>query len=148
MSGLSLFGFPQNPMPRERLGLGASFFDSLERNIRSLRPEFDFSPMVELRREGDDLSIAVELPGLDPDRDVKLELRDNRLVIRGERQQKKSEKGYTEFSYGSFSRTVALHPGVTEDQISASYESGVLHVRVAGAYQDRVTALSIPISIE
>ena len=113
-----------------------------------MRPGFDFSPGVELHREGDDLDVSLELPGVDPEKDVKLELRNGKLIISGERRQEKNEKGYTEFSYGSFSRTIGLHPGVTEDQVEANYDSGVLHVRVTGAYRDQSPSRSIPISTD
>jgi HSP20 family protein len=36
--------------------------------------------------------------------------------------------------YGSFRRSFALPAHVTADAISASYDAGVLSVRVAGAY--------------
>lgn len=150
MSALSLFGSTPSisPRDRERFGFPGFLFDSMERSLRAFRPEFDFAPGVELHREGDDLDLSLELPGIDPEKDVKLQLRDGRLVISGERRKETNEKGYTEFSYGSFSRTIGLHPGVTEDQVTANYDSGVLHVRVAGAYADRVPSKSIPISTD
>lgn len=150
MSALSLFGSTPNlsPRDRDRFGLAGPLFDSMERGLRAFRPEFDFAPGVELHRDGDDLDISLELPGIDPEKDVKLELRDSKLVITGERRQEKKEKGYTEFSYGSFSRTIGLHPGITEDQVTANYDSGVLHVRVTGAYRDQSPSRSIPISTE
>lgn len=150
MSALSLFGSTPSisPRDRDRFGFASPFFDGLEKSFRALRPEFDFAPGVELHRDGDDLDLSLELPGVDPEKDVKLQLRDGRLIISGERRQEKREKGYTEFSYGSFSRTIGLHPGVTEDQVTASYGSGVLHVRVTGAYRDQSPSRSIPISTD
>lgn len=150
MSALSLFGSTPSisPRDRDRFGFASPFFDGLERSFRALRSEFDFAPGVELHRDGDDLELSLELPGVDPEKDVKLQLRDGKLIISGERRQETKEKGYTEFSYGSFSRTIGLHPGVTEDQVTANYDSGVLHVRVAGAYRDQSPSRSIPISTE
>lgn len=147
MSALTLFGTTPSILTRPQLGFPSSLFESMERNLRALRPELNFAPVVELKRTDDDLEIALELPGIDPKQDVQLQLQGNRLVISGEKKREKSENGYTEFSYGSFSRSVELPSGITEDHIAASYDAGVLRITIQGALGDEQGTRAIPISV-
>ncbi|WP_433490114.1 Hsp20/alpha crystallin family protein [Nocardia grenadensis] len=74
--------------------------------------------------------LRAEMPGVDPDKDVDISVRDGQLTIRAERSEKHEERGRSEFSYGSFVRTVALPRGADEDGIEASYAKGILTVSV------------------
>lgn len=59
-------------------------------------------------------------------------------MIRGEHRDEHAEEkdGRTlrEIRYGSFHRSFQLPGHVTDDDITASYDAGVLTVRVTGAY--------------
>lgn len=147
MSALTLFGNTPSILARPQLGFPGSLFESMERNLRALRPELNFAPVAELKRSGDDLEVALELPGIDPKEDVQLRLQGNRLVVSGERKREKSENGYTEFSYGIFSRSIELPSGITEEHIAASYDAGVLRVNIQGALGDEQGARNIPIAV-
>jgi HSP20 family protein len=98
-----------------------------------------FSPAAEIAKDGDDAVVRVELPGVDVEKDVNVEVDKGQLVIRGERRDERSEdKGgrtLSEVRYGSFRRSFKLPAPVTSDAISASYDAGVLTVRVAGAHK-------------
>lgn len=101
-----------------------------------------FRPAAEIVKDGDDAIVRVELPGVDVDRDVNVEVEPrngaSRLVIHGEHRDEHSEEkdGRTlrEIRYGSFRRSFQLPAHVTGDAITASYDAGVLTVRVTGAY--------------
>ncbi|MCG5432052.1 Hsp20/alpha crystallin family protein [Mycobacterium sp. MYCO198283] len=97
-----------------------------------------FTPAAEVVRDGDDAVVRVELPGIDITKDVTVEIDGGRLVIRGERRDEHSSdadgRTLREVRYGSFRRSFALPSHVTDDAVSASYDAGVLTVRVAGAY--------------
>ncbi|WP_374023327.1 Hsp20/alpha crystallin family protein [Mycobacterium sp. HNNTM2301] len=97
-----------------------------------------FHPAAEIVKDGDDAVVRVELPGVDVEKDVNVEVDRGRLVIRGERRDEHAEEqdGRTlrEVRYGSFRRSFQLPAHVTGDAITASYDAGVLTVRVAGAY--------------
>lgn len=103
---------------------------------------------VEEYMENGDLVIRVEIPGIDPDKDVEITVSDGTLDIQAERhEEKKAEdkRGYrSEFSYGSFSRSIRLPAGVSEDDIQASYTGGILEVR-APIDGDTTEAKKIPI---
>ncbi len=75
--------------------------------------------------------IRAELPGIDPAKDIDITVTDGQLTIQAERGEKKESKGRSEFSYGSFVRSVTLPAGADEDDIAASYDKGILTVWVA-----------------
>lgn len=101
-----------------------------------------FTPAAEIVREGDDALVKLELPGLDLEKDITVELDKSALVISGERRDERTEEdsaeGRTRFlkeiRYGSFRRSFTLPEHVTAEALSATYDAGVLTVRVAGAY--------------
>ncbi|HEX3223663.1 MAG TPA: Hsp20/alpha crystallin family protein [Nocardioides sp.] len=98
-----------------------------------------FSPAAEAHRDGDDAVIRIELPGVDTS-DVSVEVKGRHLVVSGERRDSREEQGegrrFSEFRYGRFTRSFRLAPSVTAEAVSASYDAGVLTVRVAGAYAE------------
>jgi HSP20 family molecular chaperone IbpA len=98
----------------------------------------DFSPAADVIRDGDDAVVRLELAGVDVEKDVTVEVDGGRLVIRGERRDEhadeKNGRVLREVRYGSFRRSFALPAHITGTAISASYDAGVLTVRVAGAY--------------
>lgn len=97
-----------------------------------------FSPAAEIVKDGEDAVVRLELPGVDVEKDVNVEVDQGELVIHGERRDEHAEEkdGRTlrEVRYGSFRRSFQLPAHITSDAISASYDAGVLTVRVAGAY--------------
>jgi len=80
------------------------------------------------------LVVKAEMPGLDPDKDIAIDVSDQNLHIRAERRQetKVEEKGgyHSEFRYGSFSRHVPLPAGTSDQDVKATYKDGILEVRV------------------
>lgn len=96
-----------------------------------LRPGFDghFMRLEDEMKEGS-YEVRAELPGIDPAKDVDITVRDGQLTIKAERTEKKESNGRSEFSYGSFVRSVSLPPGTDEDAIKASYDKGILTVSV------------------
>lgn len=90
-------------------------------------------PAMDLVETDNAFVVKADLPGLDRD-DVTVEIKDDVLTISGERkaEHEESDDGYVrvERSYGSFSRTLQLPDGVDPDQVKASFDKGVLEVRV------------------
>ncbi|MEV4413236.1 Hsp20/alpha crystallin family protein [Catellatospora sp. NPDC049609] len=95
-----------------------------------------FSPAAELTRDGVDAVIRLELPGIDPATDVAVEVDRGRLLVHGERRDERADGGHglREVRYGAFRRSFRLPGHVTADAVSASYDAGVLSIRLAGAY--------------
>lgn len=104
---------------------------------------------VEEYRENGTLVIKADMPGIDPDKDVEMTVSDGMLHLRAERREEKetSDRDYrrTEIRYGAFSRSLALPPGASEKDVTASYKDGVLEVRVP-VNDEAATPKSIPIT--
>ncbi|GAA2820421.1 Hsp20/alpha crystallin family protein [Saccharopolyspora taberi] len=109
-------------------------FDSLTRRLSGSAGVEGFVPATDVEREGSDVVIRVELPGVDIANDVDVEVADGRLVISGNRnsEQTRSEGSVLlrEIRTGAFRREFNLPEGVTAEQVEARYERGVLEVRV------------------
>jgi HSP20 family protein len=90
-------------------------------------------PAVDVWETGSEIVLSFDLPGIPEDK-IAVELDDNVLTVSGERertQEHSSERFYRfERRYGTFSRSVTLPAGVTDEDISANYKDGVLEVRI------------------
>jgi HSP20 family protein len=89
-----------------------------------------------------------ELPGLDADKDVTITVDGDRLTIAGKREERTEQRTdgtfRSEFHYGSFERALRLPAGARTDGITASYNNGILEVRVP-CDADEPTVTKIPI---
>ena len=118
----------------EDFGLGRNrwFMPTWGETWPSLR-QMPWMPDVEVRQQDHDLIVRVDLPGLKKD-DVKVNVTDDAITIEGERKHeaKTEEHGIyrTERSYGQFSRTIPLPEGVIAEQAKASFDNGVLEIRM------------------
>lgn len=88
-------------------------------------------PTVEVFERDGKLTIRADLPGLSKD-DIDVDLTNDVVVIRGERQQEReeNEEGYyrSERSYGSFYRAIPLPSGVNAQEANATFHDGVLEI--------------------
>ena len=95
------------------------------------------------------LVIRAELPGIDPEKDVEIEVTDGLLHIGAEREERSEEErgeGYrTEFRYGRFERTIKLPKGTAADEITATYTDGILEVRIPVAEEVDKTVARISV---
>jgi HSP20 family molecular chaperone IbpA len=98
-----------------------------------LRPLFTDSHLIRLEEDMKDghYLVRAEIPGIDPAKDVDITVSDSRLTIKAERSERNQVNGRSEFSYGSFVRTIALPAGSNADDIKATYDKGILTVDVA-----------------
>ena len=105
---------------------------------------------VEGYREDGTLVIHADLPGIDPENDVELTVSHGMLHIEAERRQeeKVEEKGYVrrELRYGSLSRSLPLPEGVTGADITATYQAGVLEIRVPEPKREPIKKIAISTS--
>jgi HSP20 family protein len=90
-------------------------------------------PAIEVKEANGNLVVTAELPGIKAE-DVKVEVTDEALTIRGERKQEKKEEKEgvcrSERSYGRFYRSIPLPDGAKTDQIKAEINDGVLEIKV------------------
>jgi HSP20 family protein len=90
-------------------------------------------PAIEISYRDGNLVVSAELPGLS-EKDVKVEVNDDFLIIRGERRVERQEGDgdvrRTERRYGEFYRAIALPEGADSEHTCAEFQNGVLHVTV------------------
>ena len=88
-------------------------------------------PTLDLSATEKEYTIAVEIPGVD-EKDVKLEMANDTLTIRGEKKQEKEEKDKNfyrvERSYGSFQRVLSLPEDADQDAVKATFKRGILTI--------------------
>jgi HSP20 family protein len=86
--------------------------------------------VVETEKE---VEVTADVPGMEP-KDIKVELREGILSIKGEKQADKEDKGkdyhLVERSYGMFERSVMLPADVDADKVDASFDKGVLTIKL------------------
>jgi HSP20 family protein len=108
---------------------------SLQRLYRMLGAavERSWMPAVDIIDTPDAFVFKAELAGMQPE-DVHIELEDDVLTIKGERHQEErpepEQYQSTEWHYGAFQRSISLPRSVKRDAIEATYENGVVEVRV------------------
>jgi len=117
------------------------------RRFGSKMSEF-FAPAAEASASDDDYVVTVELPGV-KEADIKVEIHDNVLSVRGEKESSRKEEGQTyyfsERTYGSFQRSFRLPQDVQESDIDAEFKDGVLTVRLPKQPEAAVKARKIEI---
>ena len=113
------------------------------RNAGTLRR---WMPAMDLLEVGDDFVLRADLPGMSEE-DVKIELEDSTLTISGERNAEHESKGEgfyrVERAYGSFARSLTLPQGVDAEAVSASFDRGVLEVRIPKPEQRKPRRIEI-----
>ncbi len=106
-------------------------------------------PAMDLVETADHFVLRADLPGVNED-DVKIELEDNVLTVSGERKAEHEEKGEgfyrIERSSGSFTRSLTLPEGVNAEAIKATFNNGVLEVRIAKPEERKPRRVAISVS--
>jgi HSP20 family protein len=90
-------------------------------------------PTLDAWETDDSIVYAFDLPGISKD-SINVEIEDNTLTVTAtrDREQKVENERLYRFQrrHGTFARTVGLPQGVSEDEVKASYEDGVLEITV------------------
>lgn len=90
-------------------------------------------PAIEVAEHDGNLCVHADVPGLKPD-DVKVEVTEDSLIIRGERKSEHEHRGQntyrSERRYGEFYRQIPLPQGAKTEQAKANFNNGVLEVTV------------------
>jgi HSP20 family protein len=92
-----------------------------------------WSPAVDIYETCAAFVIKAEVPGIAPDK-IKVQYRDRRLTISGERPPRKMEQSrkyhHVERNYGPFERVFSLPDNVACEAIEAQYHNGVIEVTI------------------
>ncbi|MEU7280595.1 Hsp20/alpha crystallin family protein [Streptomyces sp. NPDC045431] len=96
-------------------------------------------------REGDTFVVRLDLPGVTPD-GIDLDVERNVLTVRAERRtapEEGAEMVIAERPAGTFSRQLFLGETLDTDRIEASYDMGVLTLRIPVAEQAKPRKISV-----
>jgi HSP20 family protein len=90
-----------------------------------------FAPAVDVYEDEHKVTLKIEVPGID-EKDIDVRVENNTLTVHGDRkiEQEEKEENYlrVERQYGSFTRTFSLPTTVDTDNVSATYDKGVLKI--------------------
>lgn len=104
----------------------------MTQGFRSLRGIVHF-PRTDASESGERYEISVELPGMD-ENDIELSVRDNMLVLTGEKKQEREDEGayyyLMERSYGAFRCAYQLPADARPEKIDARFSKGVLMISI------------------
>jgi len=118
--------------PFAELGELRSRFDRMFEELTDGR-EPGWAPAIDVERDNGNLVVRADVPGIKPE-EVKIEVEDDILTVSGSHEERKEEKDKDflrrERRYGSFSRSMALPPGVEAKKIKAKTHDGVVEVTI------------------
>jgi HSP20 family protein len=108
-------------------------------------------PAMDLVETDEDFVLRADLPGLS-ENDVNIELEENVLTVSGERKSEHEERkeGYyrVERTSGAFSRSLTLPVGVDPEGVKASFDRGVLEVRIPKPEERKARKVAISVGGE
>jgi HSP20 family protein len=100
---------------------------------RSAASDAPWVPTIEVSQQDGQLVVRADVPGVNRDQ-IEVEIENEQLVISGERKEEHEERrgGFyrTERSYGRFYRAIPLPDGVKPEQALATFDNGVLEIRI------------------
>ncbi len=106
---------------------------------------------MDLVEADDHYVLHADLPGMSEE-DVSIEINDNVLTLSGERRDEQEHRGQgwhrVERTFGRFSRSLALPEGVDPDAVAASFDRGVLSIRVPKPEQRKPRRVEITVGDE
>jgi HSP20 family protein len=118
--------------PFAELGELGTRFDRIFDEVLDGR-ERNWTPAVDVVRDNGNLVVRADVPGIKPE-EVKIEVAGDILTVRGAHEERKEQKDKDflrrERRYGSFSRSMALPPGVDAKKIKAKTRDGVVEVTI------------------
>lgn len=101
--------------------------------LMPLQAEAHFAPDFEVKENKESFVFRADLPGV-AEKDLQVQLNDNRLSVSGKRESERTEQNETyyasERSYGSFTRSFTLPEGVDADKAHAELKNGVLSIAI------------------
>ena len=110
-----------------------------------------FGPPVDICEDNDSLTLTMEIPGLN-EKDLKVKVFGDVLVVSGERNFERDEKGKNyrvmERSYGAFSRSFRLPSYVDPEHIDASYANGVLMIQIPKRAEAKPKTIGVKVAGE
>ena len=110
-----------------------------------------FAPPVDVYEDEHGVTLKIEVPGID-EKDIDVRIENNTLTVHGERKFDKEEKEENyrrvERQYGSFTRSFTLPNTVDSESVSATYDKGVLKIKLAKKAEAKPKQIKISVGSE
>ena len=135
-------------MQQEMNRLFSTFFDTPAQTGAGNATARRWLAAMDLVETDDHFVLRADLPGM-TEEDVKIELEENVLTISGERkaEHEARDEGYyrVERAFGAFSRSLTLPKGIDPEAVAASFDRGVLEVRIPKPEQRKPRRVQIAV---
>ena len=131
--------------------IGSKFEKTVEDMFRSMSPAFTLAertwkPPMDMNETPEEVVIVAEIPGVDKD-DLEVEISSKAVRIKGNRFAKHCSGNATyrlaEIQYGRFERVLFLPAPIDPEVVSASYQNGLLEIRLAKQPPERTHKVPI-----
>jgi HSP20 family protein len=110
-----------------------------------------FAPAVDVYEDEHTVILKIEVPGID-EKELDIRVENNTLTVHGERKFEKEEKEENyrrvERQYGSFTRSFTLPQTVDQESVSASYDKGVLKIKLAKKEEAKPKQIKVNVGSE
>jgi HSP20 family protein len=110
-----------------------------------------FAPAVDVYEDEHNVTLKIEVPGVE-EKDIDVRIENNTLTVHGERKFEKEEKEENyrrvERQYGSFTRSFTLPNTVDPESVNASYDKGVLKIKLAKKAEAKPKQIKINVGPE
>jgi len=127
-----------------------TFLDDVNRNFENSNPTSSYVPRVNISEDANAIYVHAELPGLTKE-DVKVTVKDNTLILRGEKKHEEKQEGRKYFRieqrYGEFTRQFSLPENVKEEEVKASFANGILEINIPKKEPALPKEREIPINV-
>lgn len=105
-------------------------------------------PAVNISEDAKEYLVEVCAPGINKE-DIKVKIEDDSLSVsfKSESKKEQNDKNYSkrEYTYSSFERKTAIPKNVLHDQITATFENGILTIKLPKDEMPPVNSKEIPI---
>jgi len=122
---------PAPPLATIRNEMDRLFKQLWNEDVREVTAFGDWAPVLDVLEDKELVTVKAEIPGIDP-KDIHIQLREELLILRGEKKFEKDEKKEQyhriERAYGTFVRTVELPAPVDEKKVHATFKNGLLTI--------------------
>ncbi len=112
---------------------------------------FAFVPAAELQDTPEAFLLKLEVPGIKAE-DLDIQVTGEAISISGERRSEHTsqDKGMTrtEFRYGRFRRVIPLSTRIQNDQVEATYDNGILNLRLPKAESEKTRVIKVNVLSE
>ena len=108
--------------------------------------EKTFTPSINVAESDTEYEVSADLPGVNSE-EVNVEVHEGQLLISGERESahEESDKKFhrVERTFGKFERRIGLPENVSESDISADYQDGVLTIVLPKSEKPKPTRIEV-----